>query len=712
MTHSFIQRLVFLTVLFVAAFLSKTIWAQESPLVQAEILAEVDSIAPKRPFWVLLNIEGGQGKTILWQNPGQAKMPSAFNWQLPEGFRVTATRWHAPEKYNLLDGKQVWGFEKDTSVLFEITPPHEVPLDSDTLETIIRLDAHLEVCENSCEKEKKSFSLTFSMGSGKILNENSSAFEHARATLPEPLPFPVEVSLSPTQITLKFFKGGEMAKIDTLDFYPNQTGVVDIDVPFKTTLEKDHWLISGQRQLSGETEGDYFRIIDGLLILGNSTGGAKTAFSVSAINTIPMSEEMILERGQLITPLSLWLALGFAFVGGMILNLMPCVFPVLALKAFAMVKAGGQSAAHLRQDGISYGLGVLTTFLVVGGVLVGLQGMGAEVGWGFQLQSPAFIFALALIMTLVGLNLLGMYELNAPVFITEKLGADDQGTMGAFSTGVLATVLATPCTAPFMGASLGFALTQPPMVALGVFLALGLGMAFPYVALSFSPKLAAKMPKPGPWLGRVKLWLSVPVFLTVAWLIWVFGTQTGGTGGMLLIVMALLLLPLILYFWRMGKKRSKFFHAIALIGVLSVAHFLYLASGDSLKRSVASGTLEPLGPGIETVAYSPERLMDYRKQGRAVFLNFTASWCITCIVQEKLVFDKRPFQAFMRDNRIIYMVADWTNPNPDIAAILSRYKRQGIPFYLFYPPGSARPAVVLPDILTLDSAIKALRGAL
>lgn len=703
MTYRF-QQFVALIALFFVIFQPFKVKAEGT---DATLLSEVETIAPKRPFWLLLKPGLNEGDILLGQNPGQANMPTAFNWTLPEGFRVTNTLWSLPQRETLANGKKVWGTRNTEGILFEITPP------SDLTEALtIGLEAYFQICNVQCETVQKSFSLTLPRGKGLIENKSSVDFKAARVLAPGPLRYPVEINLTSTHFEMKIFRGAEKPEIRTIDFYPQVSGIIDIDSPLKLKVNEDHWLVSGPRHLDPHKFGAYFQNIKGILITANSGAGGYSFYQIDVNNTVPMPDDVVWDDANQVQSLNLWVALGFAFVGGMILNLMPCVFPILTLKAFSLVKAGGQSAAHLRQDGISYGLGVLTTFLLVGGVLSALQSMGMQVGWGFQLQSPAFIFALAIIMTLVAMNLLGVYELSAPTFITDRLDENDEGAMGAFGTGVLATVLATPCTAPFMGASLGFALTQPPLTALSIFLALGLGMATPYVALSFSPKLAAKMPKPGPWLSKVKLWLSLPVLMTVAWLVWVFGTQTSGSGGMALIVLALFLLPLSFLLWKKGKSGSKVFRAVSLIGILSLTHFLYLSSGETLKRQAQVGALKPLGPGVETVAYSPSKLMSYQKQGRAVFVNFTASWCLTCIVHERLVFDKRSFQAFLRDNRIVYMVADWTNPNPDIAAILARYKRQGIPFYLFYPPGNARSAIVLPDVLTVDAALSALRGAL
>ncbi|RMF16064.1 MAG: thiol:disulfide interchange protein, partial [Alphaproteobacteria bacterium] len=401
-----------------------------------------------------------------------------------------------------------------------------------------------------------------------------------------------------------------------------------------------------------------------------------------------------------------WRAFVFALIGGLLLNLMPCVFPVLSMKALSLLKSGTAEEPAARRDGLFYTFGVMASFLALGGLLLALKEAGAAVGWGFQLQNPLVVALLALLMFVIGLDLMGWVRLG--IAGIENIGgrvAGGEGPAGAFFTGVLATVVATPCTAPFMAGALGAAVVMPWPAALGVFAGLGFGLAAPYLAVSFSPALRARLPRPGPWMVRLKEFLAFPMWLTVVWLIWVLAREAGETAVALLLV-ALVMIGLAVWAARVSHHRWP----APLLAGLAIAGLLF-----ALVRLPPGGPVAALGgergaasspPGEATAAsalpvepWSPSRLETLRSAGRPVFVYFTADWCITCRVNEAVSLENRDVIAAIRRKGLAVLEADWTRRDRAIADELARHGRDGVPLYLYYPPGARAPEI-LPQILT------------
>ena len=395
---------------------------------------------------------------------------------------------------------------------------------------------------------------------------------------------------------------------------------------------------------------------------------------------------------------SLFTMLLLALLGGAILNLMPCVFPVLSLKVLAFANDREHSSTG---HGLAYTAGVVLSFVLVAAVLVSLQAAGEAIGWGFHLQSPWFVAALAYLFFVMGLSLSGFVEFGGGLMNAGSGLAEKSGYSGSFFTGVLATIVASPCTAPFMGTALGFAVTQPAGIALLVFAALGFGMAVPVLLLSYSPRLLNKIPKPGAWMDTLKQLLAFPLYLTVVWLCWVVGNQTGASG-MALLLLGGVLLALACWLWRLQKTLWR-----ALAGLL-LAVALSLLTSPLMKASPAttSTAAENWQP------YSPNALAALREQGEPVFINITADWCITCLTNEKVTLSSERVQQALRDGGITYLKGDWTNHDPQITALLKRYGRNGIPLYIVYPRGTAERGEVLPQILTTDRVLAAFDRAL
>ncbi len=384
-----------------------------------------------------------------------------------------------------------------------------------------------------------------------------------------------------------------------------------------------------------------------------------------------------------------------AALGGIILNLMPCVFPVLSLKVLGF--ANDKEHSQLIH-GFSYSAGVVSSFIVVAGILVSLQAAGQAVGWGFHLQSPWFVAALCYLFFVMGLSLSGVVEFGGSWMNVGSSLANKSGYSGSFFTGVLATIVASPCTAPFMGTALGFAVTQPVVISLLVFAALGVGMALPVLVLSASPKLLSKIPKPGPWMDQLKQILAFPLYATAVWLCWVVGNQTG-VNGMATILLGCVLLALAIWLWN-GKLIKRSLSAASIVIALTL---------------LASNLLQPVArennTNSEWLSYNPAVLAALRDEGKPVFINVTADWCITCLTNEKVTLSTDRVKESLQQNGITYLKADWTNYDPTITALLSQYGRNGIPLYLVYPANSNGTAEVLPQILTVDTVVNAFSAA-
>ncbi len=391
---------------------------------------------------------------------------------------------------------------------------------------------------------------------------------------------------------------------------------------------------------------------------------------------------------------SLLYMLLLAMIGGAILNLMPCVFPVLSLKVLAFANDKDHSQAT---HGLVYAAGVVISFVAVAAVLVSLQAAGEAIGWGFHLQSPWFVAALAYLFFVMGLSLSGFIELGGSLMNVGGGLAQKSGYSGSFFTGVLATVVASPCTAPFMGTALGYAVTQPAHIALLVFAALGVGMALPVLILSCSPKLLNKIPKPGAWMESLKQLLAFPLYATAVWLSWVVGKQAG-VNGMALLLIGCVLITLALWLWS-EKLWQRMVSAVCAALAIAILTSPLMSPTDSVADN-----------NDEWRAYSPQTLAELRQQGTPVFLNITADWCITCLANEKVTLSTDEVKEAMKAAGVTYVKGDWTNRDPLITALLKDYGRTGIPLYVAYPADRQLPGIVLPQILSNDIVIEALEA--
>ncbi|MEP6643534.1 MAG: thioredoxin family protein [Acidobacteriaceae bacterium] len=407
--------------------------------------------------------------------------------------------------------------------------------------------------------------------------------------------------------------------------------------------------------------------------------------------------------------MSLGSMVAFAFLGGLILNLMPCVFPVLSLKALGLMN-GHSDRREFRRHGLAYGVGVLVCFWILLGLLFVLRRAGQQVGWGFQLQSPAFVVVLASLLFLMGLSLAGLFEIGMSWMGLGNSLAARSGYTGSFFTGVLATVVATPCTAPFMGTAIGFALGHSAAVAFGVFTALAIGLALPYVLLSWFPQWAHFLPKPGVWMETFKQAMAFPMFAAVIWLVWVFGKQVGVDA------IARLLAGLLVMgvgAWLLGRKRHTGIASASAIFLFVLGLWIPIGSvrrNDVVRAANTTATGSSVTPSgeLQWEVFSTEGVEQYRGQRRPVFVDFTAAWCLACQVNERAVFGSAEVRRMVLSKNVVLMKADWTSQDPVITKTLASFGRSGVPFYLLYGRDPNAPPVQLPELLTPGIFLSAL----
>ncbi len=678
-------RLVLAFLLALAAPAAAAIDA--APKVHARLIAERDAVAPGATVTVALELATRPGWHTYWLNPGDAGAPTEIKWTLPPGWRAGPIQWPAP-RTEAVGPLMDYGYEGKPWLLIDVTAPKDAPPGTVTLTA----QASWLVCAEICVPEDATLALPLNVGDAALPSD--PAFAAARAQLPVKSPWPMRYAAGTTLdlfVEAAPLAGAHPAKAE---FFPLAPGMVKGIAPQSLGFADNGVVL---RMQPGKKTGG---ALDGVLVL-TSSDGSKQALEVHALPG-PVPQASFGGRGET----SLWLALVFAFLGGLILNLMPCVLPILAMKALALAGHGG-GGRHAAREGIAYGLGAILSFAALGGALVALRAGGAAIGWGFQLQEPVAVAGFALLIFAVGLNLSGAFEL--PGFGGGDALTRRGGLAGAFFTGVLAVAVAAPCTAPFMAAALGYALTQDAATALAVFAALGVGFAAPFMAIGFSPRLLALIPKPGPWMLYLKQALAFPMYGASIWLVWVLANEAGADA-VAAVLAAMTAFALAVWIWtasRSAGPRGRGFGTLATL-VAFIAALALLAT--LLRGASVPPALSRAGESaIPHQPYSAARLAALRAQHRGVFVDATAAWCITCLVNERVAFSSgKVAEAFARRN-VAYLIADWTRRDPEITKLLEAHGRDGVPLYLYYAPGAA-DAQVLPQILTEGEVLKTVGG--
>lgn len=671
--------------------------------VEARLVADVESAAPGATIHVALVQKIRPGWHTYWRNPGDSGEATGISWTLPAGWSAGGILWPKPEIFRL-GPLANYGF-KDTVILASAIT---VPADA-APGTIARIEAAATwlVCEEICIPEEGTLSIALPIAAQSRPDSDWGA-RIADTIAAAPRALDAQARFTPTVGAPVLSVAGEsLAEARAAHFFPYSGTLIDHAAP-QALRTGGQGLSLALKDAPVAAPLDPAAVVEGLLVWTDAQGREQAGVIAAAVgDPLPATADRAVAQaasrgaggaaaaGGLTVPT----ALLFAFLGGLILNLMPCVFPVLSLKALGFAQKAHAEAPAIRRQGLFFLAGVMATFLALAGALIGLQAAGQAIGWGFQLQSPPVVIGLAVVMFLIGLNMLGAFEVGGSFMNAGGSLAARGGDAGSFFTGALAVVVASPCTAPFMGGALAFAAVQPAAISLGVFAALGLGFAAPFVALSFAPGLLKRLPKPGPWMDRFRQALAFPMFGAAIWLAWVATVQAGPSGA-LAVLAAMLAAGFAVWLFRVTEGGDGLLKA-AWRGVAVLAALLVFGFGANAARPVvAEAAASPAAEGaLQKTAWSPQTLAQLRAEGKPVFVNFTAAWCVTCKVNEATTLTQASVVEAFEAAGVVYLEADWTNRDAEIAAALAEHGRNGVPLYLYYAPGSDAPKI-LPQVLT------------
>lgn len=714
--------------------------AGDDAKVRAVLVAEPAAVVPGQPFWISLRQRIAPGWHTYWVNPGDSGQGTVLEWDLPPGFAVEPIAWPVPERIPF-GPLMSFGYKGEVDLLMRVHPPADLPPG----ETVtLRAEAEWLVCADVCIPEWDDLEIALPVAAGAQQPppspDSAARFHAARAALPVASPWPVAAARVDDRLLLTVEAPSLAATLtpglesSDLLFFPDLDGVIENAAPQALAVEGDRLILSvpAARNLDTGPGSELSGLLVARLPDGRTPGGDGGDVQGFTFTAAPVRAESGSAAGfgagfgagnaragdgmALLAGIGLLEALLLALLGGAILNLMPCVFPVIAMKAMGLVQKTGAPAAAIRKHGLAYALGVLVSFGAIGVALLAIKAGGAAIGWGFQLQSPVFVALMAYLMLAVGLNLSGVFTIGERLMGVGQTAAARPGTGGAFLTGVLASAVAAPCTAPFMATAIGFALVQSPPVALAVLLAVGLGMALPYLLLTWIPGALRFLPRPGAWMEYLRRVLAFPMYGAAAWLVWVLSQQAGPTGVMIVLGGGVLL-ALGFWLWQVAKQAGQVggrgFWRLA--GHAAAAAVLVLAVGMTFSLrapgpgGIAGGgdTIDRVGAGPAWESFSEARLAELRAAGQPVFVNFTAAWCITCDVNERLALSSSAMRDLFEGGGIAYLKGDWTNRNPEVTRMLERFGRSGVPLYLLYAPDGSTE--VLPQILTEDIVASALR---
>ena len=693
--------------------------------VEAELVPETTGAAPGGTIYIALRQKITPGWHTYWRNPGDAGQATSINWTLPQGWSASDIVWPTPERF-IAGPLMNYVFSDEVYLPVPITVPASARIGD---KVTIKGAADWLVCKDVCVPEDATLTLDIPVVAAPQTNpDGGKRVADTLAAAPKPAGLKAAFSQDAQGVKLSVVgaavKGEDVAHAY---FFPYNGAVIEQIKPQQAMRGPDGLTMT----LPAGYEFQHNKpptTLDGVIYLAPGH-----AYEVSATPGAPLQGAAGL-GGPMVTKdagegggkavsvdggapgggsnLNLLAAIGLALVGGLILNLMPCVFPVLSIKAAALVRHV-ESPARARTEGLAFFIGCVLTFVVLAAVLIAAQKAGEAVGWGFQLQSPGVVAALALIMLAVALNLSGVFEIGLSVQGTGQGLAARSDLVGAFFTGVLAVVVAAPCTAPFMAPAIGWALLQPPAAALSVFAALGVGLALPFVLISFVPALFKLLPRPGAWMEMLRKVLAFPMYGAAAWLAWVFALEAGD-GALPFLLAAAVVLGLAAFLWGVSQHAgrpwlSRAFAALALIAVipLSVIGSGMSAPASANAASVAAGPVA----GIPTDVWSPQKVASLRAEGKPVFVDFTAAWCVTCQVNERTALATKEVADAFQKTGAVYLKADWTNRNADIAKALQAEGRSGVPLYLLYDAKGGGDPKILPQLLTSGAIVEALNTA-
>ena len=617
------------------------------------------------------------GWHTYWENPGDSGEGASIKWNLPSGFKASTILWPGPKRIPV-EPLMTYGYEDKALLLTEIKSPKE-------FSNPVKISAKINwlTCKDICIPQEGQVDMTLIKGP-KVANQFTSKLKEVALTVPKNFPSPYRVSVINEKIFLQFEKEGSR-NISEAYFFPKEYGLVNYTADQKLERNDNSFsleLSSAEVQLKTNT-------LKGVLKL--KVDGIKEFYTLD----LPLEKNT---NNPLVT-ISLLTAIIFAFLGGIILNAMPCVFPILSIKILSFIEQSQGSKEKLFHHGLVFSAGVLTTFLAVSALLIFLRASGEAIGWGYQLQSPWVVSLLIYLFVVIGIVFMGNIVLGSSFGNLGTLVQNQKDLTSSFFTGVLAVVVASPCTAPFMGPALGLALLQPGLKSIVIFLALGIGFSLPYLILSIYPQLLSKLPKPGEWMQTLKQIMAFPMWASALWLAWVLSSQVDMQSVFAVLLGALLIA---LGLWLMEKTQN----SASILRRLTLIFSLGLMIFSIWLLPIASDNNSPSLENEEN-AFSVQKLNSLRSEQKMVFLNFTADWCITCKVNEAIALNQEKVKKILDEKNIIYLKADWTRKDPEIASMLASYGRTGVPLYLLFP--SQGDPIILPELLTEDLLLDFLK---
>ena len=641
-------------------FLSSLINAMPQYTGHAEVsLIKTDNYQDQNKIHLGIRMDMDEGWHTYWLNPGDSGGAIEVEWNISNGNSISQVMYPAPHK---IPYPPLMTFGYEDFVIFPLE------LFVNDVNDDINIDATIKflICSDVCIPENAT--ITTSLGKIKTDKElNKWINKVPKINLPN------IVRHNNENIEIRFSFNEKIADIY---FYPNQKDVFIYNSDQDLQREDNNWVLTVPLIDSAPNS------IEGVLVINEESFIIRNNSIISSVSKK--------------NSISTWKAIVFAFIGGLILNLMPCVFPIISLKALSFISMGGSSNTKIRLHALNFCLGVIISFISIALLIVALQKTGNIVGWGFQLQSPLIVSSLCILMLIIGLILLLDIDIGSSLTRLGVIGNNETTYVSSFNTGVLAVIVASPCTAPFMGAAIGYAILQPSAITIPIFLFLGIGFSLPYLILALFPGLISRMPKPGQWMNYLKQFFALPMFGTALWLLWVFSLQTNLNS---LIVLILTMLLISIMFWLNTKDISKNIKTLSLSLIL-LAVISQLLSINKIESNdevlVASQNI-----GLDNIETK------LQTQNQAYLINFTAAWCITCQANEKLALSKPSVKKYLKDNDIQYIKIDWTNRNDEILLFLNKYERTGVPLYLYWKPGFEETKI-LPSILTEDLLIKSL----
>ena len=703
------------------------LWAGSGALqgaqkVDATLLLSHSVAKPGDTITAALKLDHGPGWHTYWRNPGDSGLPTNIEWELPEGVSAGEIQWPVPEKMVLLSFLS-YVYEGELLLLVPVTINSNVPAGPLTLKG--KAD-WLQCTDKTCEPEDQIIEATLLVGNAGELSPENESIEQWRKRLPRKDPA--------FEVKARWGKGGTSEERPLLiEWMPHEAAEAPdffaylgegFSIQPKTeVLQADGQIVTIQKTVT--TEDKWPTTISGI-VLDRSEGEHPVAYEVAL--SIP-EEPLIGAAGSvasgvpeagpsIFAEVSLWKVVLFAFIGGLILNIMPCVLPVIALKVLSFVRQSGADHGRARQFGLIYAMGVVTSFLVIAGMIIAVQQAGGIASWGMQFQNPVFLVVMITLVTLIGLNLFGVFEitLGGRTMGAASEIAGREGKAGAFFHGVLATVLGTSCTAPFLAFAIGYALSQSAVITILLFGVMGIGLALPYVVLTWNPRLLKFLPKPGPWMERFKVAMGFPMLATAVWLFGVAVKAHFGANGAFWLALFLVLLGLGAWVWGEFVQRA---HRRKPIGAAISLATIAFAFGFVLEKQLqwrnpayeGQSVMANAADGIQWEKWSPEAVAKARAEGHPVLVDFTADWCLNCQANKITSIEIESVEEKLKEIGAVSLLADFTRKSPEIAEELRKFQRGGVPLVLVYPPDATAQPIVLPPTLTPQIVLDALEQA-